>query len=48
MNIFAKLFGSNKSEKDIKIIQPIVAVINKHFDSYQSLPNDQLRNKTQE
>jgi preprotein translocase subunit SecA len=42
------MFGSSKSEKDIKGILPLVAVINQHFASYQSLSNDQLRKKTQE
>ncbi|MBS1609929.1 MAG: preprotein translocase subunit SecA [Bacteroidetes bacterium] len=45
---FAKLFGGSKSEKDVKRIEPIVAQINKFFASYQSLSNDQLRNKSQE
>jgi preprotein translocase subunit SecA len=45
---FAKLFGGSKSEKDVKRIEPLVAQINKFFASYQSLSNDELRNKTQE
>ena len=48
MSFFSKLFGGSKSEKDVKKIQPFVAEINQHFTSYQSLTNDQLRNKTQE
>ncbi|HEX4373034.1 MAG TPA: preprotein translocase subunit SecA, partial [Puia sp.] len=48
MNIFSKIFGGNKSEKDIKIIAPLVDEINKHFASYQSLSNDELRGKTNE
>src|SRR6187200_2172187 len=48
MSFFSKLFGGSKSEKDVKKIQPFVAEINKHFASYQSFTNDQLRNKTQE
>src|SRR6187551_682661 len=48
MSFFSKLFGGSKSEKDVKKIQPFVAEINKHFASYQSLTNDQLRNKTTE
>jgi len=48
MSIFSKLFGGNKSQKDIKIIEPLVGEINNHFNSYQSLTNDKLRNKTQE
>src|ERR1700722_12890933 len=46
IGILAKIFGGNKSEKDIKSILPIVEEINKHFDSYKSLTNDELRAKT--
>jgi preprotein translocase subunit SecA len=46
--LFSKLFGGSKSEKDVKKIWPRVAEINQHFASYQSLTNDQLRNKTNE
>lgn len=42
------LFGGSKSEKDVKAISPLVAIINNHFESYQSLSNDQLRAKTAE
>ncbi|MEN9952886.1 MAG: preprotein translocase subunit SecA [Bacteroidota bacterium] len=42
------IFGGSKSEKDVKAISPLVAVINKHFQSYESLTNDQLRGKTAE
>jgi len=45
---FSKLFGGSKSEKDVKRIEPIVAQINKFFAAYQSLSNDELRNKTTE
>jgi len=48
LGIISKIFGGNKSEKDIKSIQPIVAEINRHFASYQSLGNDELRAKTAE
>ena len=44
----SKLFGGSKSEKDIKNIQPRIAIINQHFNSYQSLSNDELRAKTTE
>ncbi len=47
-SFLAKLFGSSKSEKDVKKIMPQVAQINEHFTSCQSLTNDQLRNKTNE
>ncbi len=44
----SKLFGGNKSEKDVKKIVPQVAIINQFFAQYQSLSNDELRNKTAE
>ncbi|MEO6813641.1 MAG: preprotein translocase subunit SecA [Ginsengibacter sp.] len=40
------LFGGNKSEKDVKAITPYVGKINAFFDQYQSISNDELRNKT--
>jgi preprotein translocase subunit SecA len=48
LGFISKIFGGNKSEKDVKKIQPVVEKINQHFASYASLTNDQLRNKTQE
>ena len=48
LGILSKIFGGNKSEKDIKHIQPIVEQINQHFAAYQSLSNDELRGKTVE
>ena len=46
--LLSKLFGGNKSEKDVKKISPLVADINGFFNQYQSLTNDELRNKTKE
>ena len=46
LQIISKLFGGSKSEKDVKKIQYLVEVINGHFTSYQSLDNDQLRDRT--
>ena len=46
--LLSKLFGGNKSEKDVKKISPLVGEINSFFNQYQSLTNDELRNKTQE
>lgn len=43
-----KLFGGSKSEKDVKKISPVIDQINQYFQSYQSISNDELRNKTQE
>src|SRR6201991_4309174 len=48
LGILSKIFGGNKSEKDIKHIQPLVGQVNQHFAAYQSLSNDQLRAKTVE
>lgn len=48
LGFISKIFGGNKSEKDIKLIQPLVGRINQHFAAYQSLTNDQLRAKTLE
>ncbi|HEY6902644.1 MAG TPA: preprotein translocase subunit SecA, partial [Puia sp.] len=48
LGILSKIFGGNKSEKDIRHIQPLVEQVNKHFAAYQSLSNDQLRAKTVE
>src|ERR1700739_3816445 len=46
LGFISKIFGGNKSEKDIKIILPLVDQINQHFQSYKDLSNDQLRGKT--
>ena len=40
------LFGGNKSEKDVKVLRPYIGKINAFFDQYQSISNDELRNKT--
>jgi preprotein translocase subunit SecA len=44
----SKLFGGSKSEKDVKKLRPQVEKINQFFNQYQSLSNDELRNKTAE
>jgi preprotein translocase subunit SecA len=44
----SKIFGGNKYEKDIKLLDPIVQSINDHFNSYASLTHDELRHKTVE
>src|SRR5688500_7510360 len=46
LGFLSKMFGGSKSEKDIKSIEPVVALVNQHFNSYQSISNDELRNKT--
>jgi len=48
LNILTKILGGNKSEKDVKKIEPQVGQINKFFDQYQNLSNDELRGKTNE
>jgi preprotein translocase subunit SecA len=46
LGFITKMFGGSKSEKDVKLLQPIVQKINTHFNSLQSLSNDELRGKT--
>src|SRR5688572_21129747 len=48
IGFISKIFGGSKSEKDVKTILPLVGKINQNFQSYQSLSNDELRNKTLE
>ncbi len=48
LGLISKIFGGNKSEKDVKQIRPTVARINAHFEQLQRLSNDELRNKTLE
>lgn len=48
LGFLSKMFGGSKSEKDVKKIEPLVQKINGYFNSYQSISNDELRNKTQE
>ncbi len=48
IGFISKLFGGNKSEKDVKKIKPVVEQINQFFNQYQTLSNDELRNKTAE
>ena len=48
LQFISKIFGGNKSEKDIKNISHYVEEINGYFTSYASLSNDELRNKTNE
>ncbi|HVG40591.1 MAG TPA: hypothetical protein VM888_03180, partial [Chitinophagaceae bacterium] len=48
IGFFSKMFGGNKSEKDVKSILPLVTKINQNFTSYQAISNDELRSKTQD
>src|SRR5215213_35352 len=47
-SFISKFFGGSKSEKDVRVIQPLVKQINQFYDQYHSLSNDELRNKTAE
>ncbi len=48
VSFLSKLFGGNKSEKDIKTIMPKVEQINQYQAAYFSISNDALRAKTDE
>ena len=48
LGFLSKLFGGSKSEKDVQLLTPIVEKVNTHFQQYQNLSNDELRNKTLE
>ena len=48
IGFISKLFGGNKSEKDIRSIMPRVEEINRFVAEYQSISNDALRGKTDE
>jgi len=45
LGFLTKIFGS-KSERDIKVIQPVVNQINEEYAKLSALSNDELRNKT--
>ncbi len=46
LGFISKIFGGNKSEKDVKKIAPEIEKTNRFFAEYASLSNDQLRGKT--
>ena len=46
IGFLSKIFGGNKSEKDVRKITPLIAQINNYYTEYQSLTNDALRAKT--
>jgi len=45
MSILKKLFGT-KSDKDLKLIKPIVNLIKEEYEKLQNISNDELRAKT--
>jgi preprotein translocase subunit SecA len=48
IGFISKMFGGSKSEKDVRTIMPLVTRINQNFQAFQSLSNDELRQKTTE
>ena len=46
LGFLSKIFGGSKSEKDVKLLLPIVEKTNQFYQQYQSLSNDDLRAKT--
>ncbi len=44
----SKLFGGNKSEKDVKKLMPEIEKAKKAFEQFRTLSNDELRSKTQQ
>ena len=48
LSILSKIFGGNKSQKDVKLLMPIVEKVNQFLKQYESLTNDELRGKTKE
>jgi preprotein translocase subunit SecA len=48
IGFISKMFGGSKSEKDVRAVMPLVTKINQNFQAYQSLSNDELRQKTNE
>ncbi|MBR9975997.1 MAG: preprotein translocase subunit SecA [Bacteroidetes bacterium] len=47
MNIFSRLFGGGKHERDLKEVLPIVDKINEYCETLQPLTDDELRARTQ-
>src|SRR5215212_9724846 len=48
LGFISKLFGGSKSQKDVKLLLPIVDKTNEYLQQYQLLSNDELRGKTAE
>jgi preprotein translocase subunit SecA len=45
---FINIFGGTKSNRDIKGIEPLIPLINQHYEEFHRLSNDELRAKTTE
>lgn len=48
LGFLTKLFGGNKSDRDIKLILPVVKQINEEYERLSHLTIDELRAKTQD
>src|SRR5690349_12803853 len=48
IGLLSKLFGGNKSQKDIKVLSPVVEKVSTHFTQFREISNDELRGKTVE
>ena len=48
LGFISKIFGGSKSQKDVKILLPIVDKTSGFYQQYQSLSHDELRGKTAE
>jgi len=48
IGFISKLFGGNKSDKDIKSIMPVIEQAKQFIESFKGLSNDALRAKTGE
>jgi preprotein translocase subunit SecA len=46
-NVLQKIFGS-KHEREVRQLWPVVEEINRHFESYRDLSDEQLAGKTAE
>ncbi len=47
LKVISKIFGGTKSEKDIKVIKPIVAEINAIYNTLHDISDEALKAKTQ-
>lgn len=45
-DVVAKIFGGTKSEKDIKEVKPIVDEINRYYEEFDALSEEELKGKT--
>ncbi|MBN2104482.1 preprotein translocase subunit SecA [bacterium] len=48
LKLIERILGGSKHERDIKRLKPIVEEVNQFAESFQSLPDGELKNKTNE